>query len=279
MGYDRVDNCFENSEFHSLAVALLSKDRNSRSGDIFLLWERQEQNEQSTWANEEKVRLQCEWMQVILTNSSPRPHAENSGAMWPSHNGINMNVSRSISGSQSDGEALLRELIIIDSPLRDHGQLTGRATWAAPLLCPGRAGGQSPPTVQLRAQCRIADVRRLRWFSKLDVWGLISQRQALKLRVLTWGWNPSLLKEKLQISSSLPVAGRCPGARGLGTSVGGSQGRIFLCRHLEPSKGKQWSEVAIMCQDIREFTGKLTNKIRKARNSVVLIQLTFSSSY
>lgn len=34
-----------------------------------------------------------------------------------------------------------------------------------------------------------------------------------------------------------------------------------------------------MCQDIREFIGKLTNKIRKARNSVVLIQLTFSSSY
>lgn len=46
----------------------LSSVKTERAGQgVFLLWERQEQNEQSTWANEEKVFLQCEWMQVILT--------------------------------------------------------------------------------------------------------------------------------------------------------------------------------------------------------------------
>lgn len=48
-------------------------------------------------------------------------------------------------------------------------------------------------------------------------------------------------------------------------------------------KMQRWRKIAVTCWDIywdiQYLIGKLTNKKRKGRNSVVTSQLTFSSSY
>ena len=46
------------------------------------------------------------------------------------------------------------------------------------------------------------------WFSKLNVFGAHLSGGGLKRRgYLMWGRNPSLLREKLWVSSSLPTVG------------------------------------------------------------------------